>query len=377
MVVLGLTRSRFARWAAAWGGWLFVIAALGAPVWFTIATSTEPGTQSIEPKPPFAQVGRQDNNAPVWSLAFSPDESRLAWATAAGEVWLQDLGTGRALLLQRGPRSSAQSLAFSPDGRVLAVAGYGRAVRLWDTKTGTELFGLGDGMELGRCVAFSRAAKLLAVGESGGSRRRGVVTIWDWEGRRRLVKLNGHSSGINALAFTPDGSRLVSGDWADSVKLWDVTTGQERVSLRACEPGGSLTAVVISPDGALFVTAGFLDRSVRFWEVANGEPRGELPRTAFGVTDLAFSPDGTTLAAARGDGTIPLWKSAPPREVGVLRTPGRGLQSVAFSSDGRLLATGGMDGAVRFWDISQALGGQSSAKGTRCPRRCASKNELR
>src|SRR5262249_5097149 len=158
-----------------------------------------------EPKPPFAQVGRQDNDAPVWSLAFAPGASRLAWATATGEVWLQDLGTGRALPLQHGPISSAQSLAFSADGRVLAVGGYGRAVRLWDTETGTERSGLGAGAEAGRCVAFSRAGKLLAVGGSGGRRQPGAVTIWDWEARRRLMTLHGHASGITVLAFAPDG----------------------------------------------------------------------------------------------------------------------------------------------------------------------------
>jgi WD40 repeat protein len=201
------------------------------------------------------------------------------------------------------------------------------------------------------------------VGESGrGSRRRGAVTIWDWEGRRRLITLQGHSSSINALAFAPDGSRLVSGDSVGIVKLWDVATGQERASLQACEPGAGLTAIAVSPDGALFVTAGFLDRSVRFWDAANGQPRGEVPKTGSGVTDLAFAPDGTTLAMARGDGTIPLWGMAPARERGTLRTPGRGLQSVAFSNDGRLLATGGMDGAVRLWDVSQAREGQSAAK---------------
>jgi hypothetical protein len=139
MVVREPTRSRFGRWAFAWGGWLLVLTGAGALAWFTLATSAEPETQSIEPKPPFAQVGRQGHDAPAWSLAFAPGASRLAWATATGEVWLQDLGTGRALPLQHGPISSAQSLAFSADGRVLAVAGYGRAVRLWDTETGAEL----------------------------------------------------------------------------------------------------------------------------------------------------------------------------------------------------------------------------------------------
>jgi WD40 repeat protein len=362
MVVLEPTRSRFARWAFAWGGWLLVLAGSGALTWFLIARSTEPETPSPEPKPPFAQVGRQDNDAPVWSLAFSPGTTRLAWGTIAGDVYLKELAPGRTFHLQHGPAGSTRSLAFSPDGRVLAVAGQGRAVRFWDVETGTELTGLESGFEVVWCLAFSRAGKLLAVDHSGRERRRGEVTIWDWGGRRRLITLHGHAAGINTLAFAPDGSWLASGDSAGIVKLWDVTTGQERASLRACENPPGVTAMVISPDGTLLVTAGITDRSVRIWDAASGAPRGELLRTGSGVTDLAFSPDGTTLAVAQGDGIAALWGVAPPREQGSVRAQGRGFQSVAFSSDGRLLATGGMDGAVRFWDVAQVLGGQSSAK---------------
>jgi WD40 repeat protein len=363
VVVLAPTRLRFARWAFAWGGWLVALAGAGALTWFLIATSTESETQSTESKPPFAQVGRQDNDAPVWSLAFSPGATFLAWGTIAGDLYLKHLATGRTLLLQHGPGGSTRSLAFSSDDRLLAATGNDNALRLWDTEAGTELAGLGDGAETGRCVAFSRAGKLLALGSSESVwPHRGIVTIWDWEGRRRLITLHDHSASINILAFAPDGTRLMSGDVAGIVKLWDVTTGRERATLRACQPGTGVTAMVISPDGALLVTAGLVDRSVRIWDATNGEPRGELPRTDSGVTDLAFSPDGTTLAMAQGDGTATLWGVAPPREQGSLRAQGRALQSVAFSSDGRLLATGGMDGAIRFWDIAQVLGGQSSAK---------------
>jgi WD40 repeat protein len=167
---------------------------------------------------------------------------------------------------------------------------------------------------------------------------------------------------LNALAFAPGGSRLASSDSAGIVKLRDVATGRERATLRACENRPGVTAMVISPDGALLVTAGVQDRSVRIWDAASGAPRGELLRMDSGVTALAFSPDGTTLAMARGDGTAELWGVAPPREKGSVRAQGRRLQVVAFSSDGRLLATGGLDGTVRFWDLAQALGGQSSAR---------------
>src|SRR5262249_49338069 len=149
----------------------------------------------------------------------------------------EELATGRTLHLPHGPAGSTLSLAFSHDGRVLAVASQGRAVRLWDAETGTGLPGLEGGLGEVRCIAFSRAGDLLSVGDSGGGPGRGAVTIWAWEARRRLITLNGHSGGITVLAFAPDGSRLASGDSTGIVKLWDVATGRERASLRACEPG--------------------------------------------------------------------------------------------------------------------------------------------
>jgi WD40 repeat protein len=152
-------------------------------------------------------------------------------------------------------------------------------------ETRTELSGLDGDLEKAHSIAFSRAGDLLAVGDSVGERQNAEVTIWDWEGRRRLVTLSGHVRAIHALAFSPGGSRLASGDSAGIVKLWDVVTGQERASLLACEPGAALTAIAISADGSLFVTANFLNRSVRFSDAADGETRGELPRTGFGVTD--------------------------------------------------------------------------------------------
>jgi WD40 repeat protein len=362
MAFVNPARAEFARWAPIWAGWLLMLAGIGALAWFIIATPAERETLSTEPTPPFAQVNRMDNESPVWSVSFSPQDPRLAWATIAGEVWLKDLKTGIALRLQQGPMSSARSLAFSPDGRVLAVAGFGSGVRIWDSKLGTELSRLGNGLESGRCVAFSPSGKLLAVGESWDSRRRGALTIWDWESRRLLMTLHGHSGVIQAVAFAPDGARLVSSDSAGIVKLWDVSPGQERASFRACEPGVSVAALAMSPDDQLIVTAGYMDRAIRFWDAASGEPRGELPKTSSAVTDLAFSPDAKTLAVVNWDGTIALWEVNPKRERAVLRTSGRGLRAVAFSTDGGLLATGGMDGAVRLWDMAQALGSRTSVK---------------
>jgi WD40 repeat protein len=346
---------------SAWGGWL-MLAGLGTAAYWGIATQTEPEAESGASERPFAQLARDDHGAQVWSLAFSSKGTHLASATITGDVWLKDLVTDQSLRVQRGPINSARSVAFSADGRALAVAGGEPAVALWEVGTGAEMDPLEVGGEAARRVAFSPDGATLAVGQWGGKGRRGAVTLWDWGSRRRRAVLDGHRGGINALAFSPDGARLATGDSTGLVKLWDVAAGRERTSVRAHQLGKGVMDLAYSPDGTMLATAGYLDRAVRLWDAANGEPRGTLPGTAFGVYALAFSPDGRMLALARGDGTAALCGVKPARELGTLWTQGEALQSVAFSKDGQVLATGGMDGALRLWDVAQALGDKSTIR---------------
>jgi WD40 repeat protein len=301
---------------------------------------------------PSASIAQDDHEAPIWSLTFA-GRTRLASSTITGEVRLKDLATGRNLRWLRGPRGPALSLAFSRDGRTLAFGGNGPDVWLLDAETGVEQEPLVAGTRGVRSIAFSPDGTMLAVGSSRIRGRHPIVMFWEWPDRHRLADLDGDRGSINAMTFSPDGSRLVMGDAAGDVRLWDVGTWEERLCRRA--HGGGITALAFSPDSRLFATASYADGDVRLWEATSGEPRGSLPKFSTGVAALAFSPDGTTLAVARGDGIASLSDITTGRDVGAVRVPTGSLQAVAFSGDGRLLATGGSDGSVRLWDVTEVL----------------------
>ncbi len=131
---------------------------------------------------------------------------------------------------------------------------------------------------------------------------------------------------------------------------------QQQQGMLPADPS-NVWAVAFSPDGTLLATADG-DGTVRLWNPATGRAAGAPlhASTQHGVYGVAFSPDGKLLATADGDGTVRLWNPATGRPAGkTLHASGPttaryGVRAVAFSPDGKLLATAGADGTVRLWN---------------------------
>jgi WD40 repeat protein len=117
--------------------------------------------------------------------------------------------------------------------------------------------------------------------------------------------------------------------------------------------GPATTVVTFSPDGTMLATAGG-DGSTRLWDVATQQEIG-TPMTADAqpVYAAAFSPGGGTLATAGGDGTARLWDVATQQEIGTPMTAdAQPVYAAAFSPGGGTLATAGGDGTARLWDVA-------------------------
>ncbi|KAF8833536.1 WD40 repeat-like protein, partial [Paxillus ammoniavirescens] len=122
-----------------------------------------------------------------------------------------------------------------------------------------------------------------------------------------LKVLEGHANAIDGLAFFPDGRRLVSGSWDQSLIIWDVTVGEAEKKLTGHT--GAIRSVAMAPDGSVFAS-GSIDGTVRFWDGTNGNEIGEPIDTHStglqGVWGLAFSPDSRRVATT-GNGTVQIW----------------------------------------------------------------------
>ena len=176
------------------------------------------------------------DHASIKAVAFSPDGRILASASDALKLW--DVATGREIATLGG--HLFEFVAFSPNGQVVAFGSDDGTVGLCDAATGRELRTISEHADVVKSAAFSPDGKILAWGDGK------AVKLWDVAAGRELQTLSGHQHWISAVTFSPDGKWLASGSYDGTVKLWDVSSGSERVSLITFTDGSWLE---ITPEG--------------------------------------------------------------------------------------------------------------------------------
>lgn len=322
-------------------------------------------------------------------LAVNPDSLTIAAGAADGAIRIWNASTGTEIQELLSHPMPITAITYSTDGSILWAGSRDGSLTRWTPEAGVtdetppvRVVG-STGAVLG-LLPLDPDRRLLVATESGGpsiwdagpvvesavraiafngddligaGHLDGTVSLWDLESDT-MTHWPGHERGVYDVAFTPDGSQLVTTSIDGSVRFWDRSTGNQ--------PGGVLPStgppevsvgseggfgVDISPDGSRVATASS-DGLVGLWS-PTGQELDSLEGHSSAVNVVRFSPDGTLLASAGDDGTVRLW-SAAGEPVSTLEGHQDSIIALEFSPDGSRFASAGFDETVRVWNTNSA-----------------------
>ena len=159
----------------------------------------------------------------------------------------------------------------------------------------------------------------------------------------------GHTNSVLAIAFSRDGRRIVSSSDDKTIKIWDAATGR---LIRSITTDEVVDSFAFSLDGSQIACGGKIN--VTLWDTVTGQPIRTLVGHTRGVIELAYSPDGKTLASASSDGTVRIWDLATNALSHTLSDHHIGFAGeIVFSTDSKtLFSAGGNEPSIRVWDVA-------------------------
>ncbi|QRW06932.1 hypothetical protein RhiLY_05931 [Ceratobasidium sp. AG-Ba] len=236
------------------------------------------------------------------------------------------------------------SIAVSPRGTGVAVS-TGLSIVIWDMITCKTLLGPLQGHTRSvRSLAFSSDGSRIVSGSFDETLR-----VWDAEtGNQIIGPLRGHTDPVNSVTFLRNGKLLVSGSDDGSIRIWNAHTGQsERDPIRG---SSAVNSVAVPPDDSKIIGA-YSNKDLKAYDIETGAMLFQCIGHELIVASVAVSPDGSRIASASADNTVRIWD---PMTGESMDQPLRGytssVKSITFSPDGRYIAAGSSDPTIRVWD---------------------------
>ncbi|KAG6835593.1 hypothetical protein H0H93_016700 [Arthromyces matolae] len=174
----------------------------------------------------------------------------------------------------------------------------------------------------------------------------GGERLWD----PLLRTIEGHEDQVRSVSFSLDGSRIVSGSWDFTVRIWDSLTGALLNTLQGHER--DVKCATFSPDCS-HIASSSEDETIRLWDVSTGRELAKLEAHDRDVTSVAFAPDMQHLVSGSEDATVRVWDWRARKLLATLDGHDHYVRSVAYSHDSTRIISGSEDSTVRIWDARE------------------------
>ena len=164
-----------------------------------------------------------------------------------------------------------------------------------------------------------------------------------------LIKtLSGHTNSINALVLSADGHTLISASADKTIRLWDLANGEAMDVLKGNK--SFVNALILSFDEQALVS-GSADGAIKIWELETGQEILTLTGHTSAINALAMSPEGKYLISGAADGSIKIWNFSTGEELQTLAGHPSAINTLEVSHDGQTLMSGSADKTIKQWDI--------------------------
>jgi WD40 repeat protein len=175
-----------------------------------------------------------------------------------------------------------------------------------------------------------------------------TLRVWDFETGECLMVLEGHTNLVTSLALSPDGQLVVSGSSDDTLRIWNMETGMCKNILQGHT--SSVKSFVLNLDKKI-VISGSYDNTARIWDAETGETLKVLKGHTGGINSLILSTDGLRLVSGSYDNTLRIWNMETGMCIKVLVGHTGGVNSLVLSPDGNRVVSASDDNTLRIWDV--------------------------
>jgi len=329
------------------------------------------------------------HTATVCTVAFSPDGKEAISAGLDSSLRLWDVQTGSCLHSFSEQKGAINSLAFSGQGTWALSGASDSTIKLWRLGLEPSLRAFRAPFHLSRITSSSESAELRIrfeelINESrealnegsfedafealrkarslkGFGRLKESLDLWNEAGSHLRKKglrgawrdhvLKGHGSGVNALAMSADGTRILSGSSDGTMKLWDRASGDCLVTFEGTHSElNPIHAVALSKDGTRALS-GHNDSMIRLWDTATGEHLKDIRGHDGIVNCLAFLQEGRKIISGSQDHLIKLWETNSGLCLATFQGHSDMVTSLSLSADEEYLLSGSCDTSIILWEV--------------------------